>query len=164
MPVKFEDHSCNHLGRVARYPVFYGSSCISAPISRLPEWSYPSPVFKLEPLTTTWPCIAVSTHSPDGALVTDNQNAKTKALFCHVFYSIKCHHSFPKYSVLCRESTIILMLRENRRLYRRLFDWMRRSVNVVGLDDSDNWQTCRHGGYSDKISRISALEIWQPYI
>jgi len=41
--------------RVARYPVFYGSSRISAPISRLPGRSYPetkSPVFKLGPLTS----------------------------------------------------------------------------------------------------------------
>ena len=29
------------MSRVARYPVFYGSSRISAPISRLPERSYP---------------------------------------------------------------------------------------------------------------------------
>ena len=36
------------------------------------------------------------------------------------------------------------------------------SEHWLGLDDSDNWQTCGHGGYSEKISRISALEIWQP--
>ena len=71
---------------------------------------------------------------------------------------IKCHHSFPKYSVLRREFIIILMLRENRRLYSRLFDWMRRSVYVVGLDDSDNWQTCRHGGYSEKSP---AFRLWK---
>jgi len=35
---------------------------------------------------------------------------------------IKCHHSFHKYSVLRREFIITLMLRENRHLYRRLFD------------------------------------------
>jgi len=36
------------------------------------------------------------------------------------------------------------------------------SEQWLGLDDSDNWQTCGHGGYSEKISGISALEIWQP--
>jgi len=33
------------------------------------------------------------------------------------------------------------------------------NTGLIGLDDSDNWQTCRHGGYSEKISCISALEI-----
>jgi len=37
------------------------------------------------------------------------------------------------------------------------------SEQWLGLDDSNNWQTCGHGGYSEKISRISALEIWQDY-
>ena len=58
------------------------------------------------PVTTTRPYIAFSSHSPDGALVTDNKNAQTKVCLyfamCY-FYGIKCHHSFPKYSVLRRE-------------------------------------------------------------
>ena len=37
------------------------------------------------------------------------------------------------------------------------------SEHWLGLDDSDSWQTCGHGGYSEEICHISALEIWQPY-
>jgi len=75
------------------------------------------------PVTTTRPCIAFSSHSPDGTLVTDNQNAQTNVClyFAMCFTALNVTILFPstRWSVLRREFIIILMLRENRRLYRR---------------------------------------------